>query len=379
MMTEGPTETRAGIYNPQRPVCRHGIEARTLSNGMVYLRHPQFSSQILKRETWAFLQLCDGRSLEDLKAQIAASLGYQLTLDQVRESVSIYAGRGLFEGTREADSYYRLFDASALIAHLAPLVRWLASKWCAALTLAALLACLALLLTDWERFVNAVAQAARAQPVATVLLYYLTFIPIALLHELGHALVIGFHGGEVPEIVIRRNAHFAVLTNASVLKERLARVWYLSMGTVIDVYIWLALLIAFHFTSSYWLLVFLLPQTIYFLLYSYSIFQNSDYLKAIAAWLGQPVPARPWEFINKSWRQPPESVAARKLLYLMTLSLVIKLSVTAFLIWTFARIEPLVLALYALYRLMIYALGHWPQWARRWRSAKRQAPRPSSV
>ena len=55
---------------------------------------------------------------------------------------------------------------------------------------------------------------------ATVVLYYLAFIPVALLHELGHAIVIRYHGGEVPEVVIRRNAHFAVLSNTTVLKGR---------------------------------------------------------------------------------------------------------------------------------------------------------------
>src|SRR5207249_8379102 len=141
--------------------CRRGIEARSLANGMVYLRHPQFSSQIIKRETWAFLQLCDGCGLEELKAQITARLGFQLTLDQVRESVDSFAGRGIFEGTTETDRHYRLCDASPLIARLAPLVRWAASRWFALLTLAALLVCLALLVADWRTFIGEVARAAR--------------------------------------------------------------------------------------------------------------------------------------------------------------------------------------------------------------------------
>jgi len=367
MVTASPTEISLATYDPQHPVCRSGIEARPLANGMVYLRHPKFSSQIIKRETWAFLQMCDGSGLEELKEQIATRLGFKLTLDQVRESVDSFAGRGIFEGTTETDRFYRLCDASPLIARLAPLVRWVASKWFAALTLAALLTCLALLAADWQPFISEVGRAARTRPAATVLLYYLTFIPIALLHELGHAVVIRYYGGEVPEIVVRHNAHFAVLTNTSVLKDRMARVWYLSMGTVVDVYIWLALLIAFHYRRDYVALVFLLPQTIYFLLYSYSIFKNSDYLKAVAAGLGQPVPARPWDFIRASWRKRPESAAGRKLLQVMTASLAVKLAVTIFLIWTFARAEYRVLVLYAIYRCLVYAIGHGPLWVRRLR------------
>jgi hypothetical protein len=369
MVAERPAETITETFDPQHPLCRPGIEARPLANGMVYLRHPHLSSQIMKRQSWAFVEMCDGSGLAELQARIAAQFGFQLTLDQLSESVKTFAARGLFVGTAETDRYYRLLDASRLIARLAPLVRWLGSRGCALGTLLALLACLVLLIIDWERFVQAVAFAARAHPFATVLLYYLTFIPIALLHELGHAIVVAYHGGEVPEIVIRRNAHFAVLSNGSVLKERSSRIWYISMGTVVDVYIWLALLIAFRFTSHYLLLMFLLPQTIYFLIYSYSIFKGSDYLKAIAAWFGQPVPARPWDHIRQGWRRLPEQAAARKLLYVMTVSLAVKLAVTVFLVWTFALVEYRVLVLYAIYRCLVYAIGEGPHWAHRLKQA----------
>jgi hypothetical protein len=196
-------------------------------------------------------------------------------------------------------------------------------------------------------------------------LYYLTFIPIALLHELGHAVVINYYGGEVPEIVIRRNAHFAVLFNSSVLKERKQSLWYLSMGTVVDVYIWLALLIAFHYTSHYLLLMCLLPQTVYFLLYSYSIFNNSDYLKIVAIWLDQPIPASPWKFLRSGWRKRPESKPARQLLYMMTGSLIVKLALTGFLIWTFLVKEYRVMILYVVYKALIYAISNWQQWVSR--------------
>ena len=345
----------------QHPVCRPGIRARDLANGMVYLRHPKFSSLIIRDIQWSFIQLCDGRDLEELNRRVTERLGFEITLAQLRSSVNELAELGVFEGTAGASRHYRLFDASPLLARISPLVKWLTTRWFALITLAALIACLALLIADWGRFINEVARAAREHPVATILLYYLTFIPIALLHELGHAMVIHYYGGEVPEVLIRSNAHFAVLTNTSVLKERAAQIWYLSMGTVVDIYIWLALLIAFHYSSHYLLLMFLLPQTIYFLLYSYSIFNNSDYLKAIAIWLNQPIPARPWRFIRDSWRQRPADQPARRLLYLMTLSLAVKLLVTAFLIWTFLFIEYLVLVLYAIYKLLVYAIGHWPQ------------------
>jgi hypothetical protein len=139
------------------------------------------------------------------------------------------------------------------------------------------------------------------------------------------------------------------------------------MGPVVDVYIWLALLITFHFTSRYFVLMFVLPQTIYFLLYSYSIFNNSDYLKILAAWFDQPVPARPWESLRSGWRKRPEAKPARRLLHTMIVSLVIKLVITAFLIWTFLVKEYRVLILYALYKTLIYAIGHWRPWMSRFR------------
>src|SRR5262249_22781204 len=217
---------------------------------------------------------------------------------------------------------------------------------------------------------EAVASATRQHPLSTLLLYYVTFIPIALIHEIGHALVIAGNGGEVPEIVLCSDAHFAVVTNKSVLKERRDRLWYLSMGTVTDIYIWLALLIGFHYSSNHLLLMFLLPQTIYFLLYSYSIFKNSDFLKAIADWFGEPVPSNPWKFIRDNWRKRPERASARKLLDVMTVSFAVKVVVTEFLILTCAVIEFRVLVLYAIYKALVYSLGNWQNWMRRIRNLR---------
>ncbi len=343
-------------YDPERPVCRQGIEATPLANGMVYIRHPNFSSRIIKQEFWAFLEMCRGLSLEELTSEIRKRFGYQVSVDQLRATVQTFATSGVFEGTREKERHYRVFDASRLAAFIAPLVRQLETKWFAAMTLVALVVSLALLVNDWSHFTDAVARASREHPIATVLLYYVAFIPVALLHELGHAIVIRYHGGEVPEVVIRRNAHFAVLSNTTVLKERSTQLWYLSMGTVVDVYIWLFLLTVFHFSSSYLIVVFLLPQTIYFLIYSYSIFKNSDFLKAIATWLGQAIPVKPASFIREGWRKLPEGPASRRLLYLMTASLTLKVIATVLLIVTFAIKEYQVLVLYGVYRILLYLI-----------------------
>ena len=361
-------ENPSVAFDLNRPLRRSGIGARPLANGMVYLRHPKFSSQIINITQWHFLEMCDGSGLEELKELAPARLGFEVTVEQLQSTAEYLAELGLLEGTKGASNYYRVVDASPLIARLAPLVRAAATNWFAWLTLLALLASIGLLVADWNRFTEAAAQAARAHPVASIVLYYLTFIPIALLHELGHAVVINYYGGEVPEIVIRDNAHFAVLSNSTVLKERKQLLWYLIMGTFVDVYIWLALLITFHYTSRYLLFMFLLPQTVYFLLYSYSIFNNSDYLKILAAWLDQPVPARPGEFLRHFWRKRPDGKPARRLLYIMTVSLAIKVALTAFLIWIFLRREYRVLILYAIYRALIYAIGHWRQWVTRFQT-----------
>ncbi len=243
---------------------------------------------------------------------------------------------------------------------------WLTTSWFAGFTLIALLSCLALLFADWKSFSSSVATAARAHPLETILLYYLTFVPIALLHELGHAVVANFHGAEVPEIVVCSNANFAVITNMSALQNRRARLWYLAMGTIVDVFVWLALLIAFHYKQHYVLLMFLLPQTVYALIYSYSIFKNSDYLKFVCTLLAEPVPTNPWKLLRTSWAKPPKQRAKRKLLVIMTVSLALKLGVTSYLIWMFYQLEPRVLLLYLLYRIMAFIIGHWSIWLRRW-------------
>ena len=309
--------------------------------------------------------MCDGRSLEELKELAPVRLGFEVTVEQLQPTVEYLAEMGLLEGTTSISDHHRVVDASRLIALLAPLVRIMATRGFAYATLLALLASIGLLVVDWHRFVDQVALAAREHPVSSIVLYYLTFIPIALLHELGHAVVIAYYGGEVPEIVIRRNAHFAVLSNSTVLKERKQLLWYLSMGSVVDIYIWLALLIAFHYTSNYLLLMFLLPQTVYALIYSYSIFNNSDFLKAVAIWLEQPVPPHPWEYLRKGWRERPETKTARQFLYIMTASLIIKSVLTAFLIWTFLVKEYRVLILYVIYKALIFAIGHWREWVSR--------------
>jgi len=54
----------------------------------------------------------------------------------------------------------------------------------------------------------------------------------------------------------------------------------------------------------------------------------------------------------------------------MTVSLVIKLALTAFLIWTFLIKEYRVLILYVVYKALIYAIGHWRQWVSRFISQK---------
>jgi hypothetical protein len=363
-------ETSPAVFDLNRPLCRSGISARELVNGMVYLRHRKLPSQIINITQWNFLQMCDGRNLEDLKELAPVRLGFEVSVDQLRPTVEYLAEMGLLEGTTSTSNHHRVADASRLIDLIAPLVRAATTKWFAWVTLLASFSCIGLLIADWHRFVDQVALAAREHPVASILLYYLTFIPIALLHELGHAVVIRYYGGEVPEIVIRRNGHFAVLSNSTVLKERKQLLWFLSMGSVVDIYIWLALLIAFHYTSNYLLLMLLLPQTVYVLVYSYSIFNNSDFLKIVATWLELPVPPRPWEYVRNGWRRRPETKTARQLVYTMTISLVIKLALTAFLIWTFLMKEHRVLILYAIYKAVIYAIGHWRQWVRRFTRSK---------
>ena len=296
--------------------------------------------------------------MDELRDEVGKSLRIRVTSSQMQSTAALFAEQGLFEGTKESSRDYRIFDATKLAHSLSRLVPILTTRWFAIVTLGAFLACLALLVVDWSRFVDAASRAARTHPLLSVLLYYVTFIPVALLHELGHAIVVRHSGGEVPEVVIRSNAHFAVLTNKWVIKDRTRQMWYLSMGTVVDVFIWLGLLIAFHYADSYVVTMFLLPQSMYFLLYSYSIFNNSDFLKVIAIWLAQPVPANPWEFVRDSWRKPPESAGAQKLAHLMTAALAVKVAITTLLIATFLIKDYLVLVLYAVYKLVVYLFGN---------------------
>jgi hypothetical protein len=125
--------------------------------------------------------LCDGRDREQLHRAVAELLGFPLTREQLESSIREFADRGLFKGTSDTSRNYRICDATPLLSRIAPSMRWLATTWFACLTLLVFLACLAFLIADWTKFIGAVAQAAREHPVETLPLYYMTFIPIALL------------------------------------------------------------------------------------------------------------------------------------------------------------------------------------------------------
>src|SRR5436190_1681321 len=115
-----------GKFNPDRPICRRGVVARDLVNGMVYIRHPRFSSRIINRESLTFLQLCDGRDLEQLGQAVAKLLGFALTHEQLTSSIREFADRGVFEGIADKSRSYRVCDASPIVSKLSPLVRCLA-------------------------------------------------------------------------------------------------------------------------------------------------------------------------------------------------------------------------------------------------------------
>src|SRR6266571_3190611 len=156
-------------FDPDKPIRRRGIVARDLINGMVYIRHRKFSSRIINRESWSFLQLCDGRDLEQLGQAVAKLLGFALTDEQLTSSLREFADRGVVEGTNDNSRSYCICDATHVIEKLSPMVRWVGSSWFAGLTLLAFVACLALLVFDWGRFVNSVVSAVRERPVETLL------------------------------------------------------------------------------------------------------------------------------------------------------------------------------------------------------------------
>src|SRR5215475_2602761 len=116
-------------FDPNRPKCREGIVSQPLKNGMVFVRHPKFSSQVLNQQSWGFLQMCDGRTLAELNEEIPKSLGFRITLDQLRSSVIQFATTGIFEGSSPAIRNYRLLDATALLSRLSPLNRLLTTNF----------------------------------------------------------------------------------------------------------------------------------------------------------------------------------------------------------------------------------------------------------
>ncbi len=318
------------------PVLREGMIYRALVDGRVYMYHPRSASQILDARAVAALQLCRGQSLSGMVPEVCAVMDCDVTLEEWQGFLDRMARSGLFEGIANRDPRRRLFDPRPIVEFITEKGRWLFSTPVVVLLFGVLAVSLVQLGFHWETFVNAVESATGMHPFLSVFLFYLCFVPVGLLHELGHGAVCGRFGGEVLEVgVWTDSANLYVSSNKAPLTTARARIIYLAGGVFTDMLVFFLLLNIWLRWPSYGTLIFLLPQALFFLQFSYAMEKNSDLSRIISEWTELPEAEGRWGFVKDFLKSRPKSRAEWKRAAVYLGSITLQLAVAATLIWAF--------------------------------------------
>lgn len=357
------------------PVVRPDLVYRPLVDGRVFVHHPKIASQILDSRVVAALKLCQGQSLYGMLPEVRAAMDYDLSEEEWKTFIDHLVNYGFFEGTRNRDPRSRLFDPGPVIEFVTQKARWLFSAPVVVLLFALLGAAIVQLLSHWRGFVGSVEFATGMHPILSVLLFYLCFLPVGLLHELGHGVVCGWFGGEVLEVGLwRDSANLYVYSNKAPLKTTRARVLYLSGGAFLDMLVFFALVNLWLRWPNYITTMFLLPQALFFLQFSYAMETGSDLSRIVSEWTELPEAKGRWAALKEIFHSPPKSAAERKRAAAYLSSIVLQMVVLGALIWSFRAPLPVSLwggsvanvpfwppILYWIYRLLRKAVFELPK------------------
>jgi hypothetical protein len=318
------------------PVIRPDLVYRPLVDGRVFVYHPKIASQILDPRAVAALKLCHGQSLYGMLPEVRVAMDFDLSEEEWKTFVDRLTECGFFEGIANRDPRRRLFDPGPIIEFVNEKGRWLFSTPVVVLLFGVLAASLVQLGFHWETFVNAVESATGMHAFLSVFLFYLCFVPVGLLHELGHGVVCGRFGGEVLEVGVSvDSANLYVSSNKAPLTTARARIIYLAGGVFTDMLVFFLLLNIWLRWPSYGTLIFLLPQALFFLQFSYAMEKNSDLSRIISEWTGLPEAKGRWGFVKDFLKSRPKSSAEWKRAAVYLGSIVLQLAVAATLIWAF--------------------------------------------
>ncbi len=325
----------------EAPVLREGLRFRPLVQGRVFIYHRGVASQILDARVGEALKLCRGQSLAEMLPEVSALIDYDLTLDEWRGFLARMAENGFFEGLPNRSPRVRLFDPGPAVDFLTQNCRWLFTAPAVIGLFALLFAGLGRLIAHWGFFVSEVLRATATHPILSVLLFYFCFVPVGLLHELAHGMVCRWFGGEVVEVGLRKNsANLYVVANKAALTTPRARILELAGGPFLDMFILFVLVNIWLAWPNYLTLMFLLPQVLFFLLFSYAMEGNSDLSRIITEWTEIPESEGRWAFLKEFFRSRPKSAVEWKRARIYLASIALQLAVAAFLIWSFRKPVP---------------------------------------
>ncbi len=331
------------------PRLKAGVTLTTLQRGAVHVSGPGLDAYITDEGTATVLEVCDGRSPGEIAAGLNERFGWALTADDVRGLLERWAGWGYLEGTPTRSERLVRGDPSPLLRLLRPLGGLYGRRLTAIAAGLAAAAGLVLTVLFGSRVLAALGELARFHPVAgpviAILGYYLGYSVTAFFHELGHALAVHWHGGEVPEIGIRRNCNFYVLANRDILLTPADRIWYYAGGLLSDTVWWLGAWVWWLLAPGPIPLFLLVPQTVYFLLYAWAPSGHSD----AALVLREAVGWKPLARIRRGtdWRKqwttaPPGQRALEITRLLLSIALIIFVAVR----------DTWLIVLYCIYRLL---------------------------
>ncbi len=355
---------------PCAPLLRSGLQFRALVDGRVFIYHPKVASQILDARVGAALQLCRGQALSEMLPEVRALVEYDCTAEEWTDFLARMAEYGFFEGTPNRSSRRRLFDPTAAMDFLIGKCRFLFTAPTVVVLFLLLLAGLWRLIANWDFFVAEVIRITGEHPVLSVLLFYFCFLPVGLLHELAHGVVCRRFGGEVVEVGLHTDsANLYVLSNKAPLTAKHMRVLYLAGGAFLDMLIFSLLANVWLLWPNYLTLIFLLPQALFVLQFSYAMEGGSDLSRIVAEWTDLPESKGRWAFLKEFFASPPKTIATWKRAAVYLGSMALQTAVAAYLIWSFR--QPALVSvlpgfqlhvpfwpvlLYVIYRVLRYAV-----------------------
>jgi hypothetical protein len=321
---------------PRAPVLRADLDFRTLSGGNVFVSHPEIAAQVLDERAVAALRLCRGQNIREMLPQVREVMEYACAAEEWIGFLRSLQDTGMFEGRPKRHPRVRLFDPEPALDFLTRRCRFLFTAPAVVAFFLLLFVGLFQLLSHWGLFVAEVGRITGRFPLPCLLLYYLCFAPVGLIHELGHGAVCRWFGGEVLEVGVRKNnANMYVLSNTVALSRPQQLIPYYAAGAFCDMVVFFLLVNLWLRWPNFWTLIFLLPQALFVLLFSYAVEDASDTSRIVAQWSGIRDAGGRLAFLKQCLKARPRSAVEWKRAIVYFFSIALQGLVVVFLIWSF--------------------------------------------